>query len=632
MSSSIQIAPGVSVSCRGRRLRIKRILDLETVLAADEATGGLERFFIGDLTPADEMDAATDETEGADTDTEVMSVDKPDWEEANRRYALIEPLLKAARPTREMVEEQARAGGVHPGTIYRWIKAFRTTEHVSVLLPNKRGFKEGSIRLSQEVDAIVRATIEDFYLHKRKRSVSKTCEEVENRCRNAGLDPPHPNTVRNRIKAISEKEKKARREGARAAKQGSEPVRGSFPGADFPLAYIQIDHALLDIIVVDEESRRPVGRPWLTVAIDVFSRMICGFYVSLESPGALSTGLAIAHAILPKEKWLKQHNIETPWSVWGLPRTIHADNAKDFRGDMLKRACQEYGINTNFRLVATPHYGGHIERLIGTVATEIHALPGTTFSNPKARGDYDSEAQAVFTLDELDTWLATFFVEVYHQRLHSTLGMSPTQKYMQGVLGTKEQAGTGLQKRFTDETRLRLDFMPYFERTVQSYGVQIDNVEYYHDVLRPFINSTDPADPKKRNKRKFIFRRDPRNISRLYFYNPVLKRYSAIPYRNLSHPAASIWELRAAKKYLEAEGRRNIDENAIFAALKKLRTLEEKATKETKSIRRSKERRRINTSPAIPLLPPEKGVSSPTENTLSSRTNIKPFDEIEKIG
>jgi putative transposase len=630
MRSSIQIEPGVFVSCRGRRFRIKCILDLETVLASDEAAGGLERLFIKELSPADETGMVTDEMEETNTDTEIMSVDKLDWEEANRRYTLIKSLLKTPRCTREMVEEQARAGGVHLGTIYRWIKAFRCTETVSALLPNKRGFKEGKIRLSQEVEAIVQATIEDFYLHKQKRSVSKTCEEVETRCRNTGLAAPHVNTIRNRIAARSEKERIARRQGRKMARETFDPTRDNFPGADFPLSYVQIDHTLLDIMVVDEESRRSIGRPWFTAVIDVFSRMLCGFYISLDSPGAIATGLAIAHSILPKDKWLSQHNIGTPWLVWGFPRTIHADNAKEFRGEMLSRACQEYGIDTNFRLVATPHYGGHIERFMGIVATEIHALPGTTFSNPRDKGDYDSEAQAVFTLKELETWLTTFFVEVYHQRKHSALGMSPVEKYKQGVFGTKDQPGTGIPKIVTDETRLRLDFMPYFERSIQRYGVRIDKIDYYHDVLRPFIKAIDTSDTKNRRIRMFTFRRDPRDISRVYFYNPVLERYSVIPYRTLSHPATSIWEYRAAIRQLESEGRRNIDEDAIFAAIKKMRKLQDNATKETKLIRRSKERRRIHRTVGLPLTTPD---ARPASTNESEQTlDIKPFDEIEKIG
>lgn len=230
MSSSIQIAPEVSVSFQGRRLRITHILDLETILAADEATGALERLFIKDVAPADEAKAETDVDK---LDTELVTVDKKGWEEANRRYTLIKPLLEAPRRTREMVEEQARTGGVHPVTLYRWIDTYLCAERVSALLPNKRGFKKGQSRLSPEVEAVLNATIEDFYLNKQKHSVQDTCDEVENRCRNAGLPIPHPNTIRNRIAVLSEKAKIARRKGQRAASSAFDPVRGRFPGADF---------------------------------------------------------------------------------------------------------------------------------------------------------------------------------------------------------------------------------------------------------------------------------------------------------------------------------------------------------------------------------------------------------------
>lgn len=634
MSGIIEIKPGASVSCKGRLFCITKILDLETVLATDEVTGVPEMLFVKDLVSAD---ASQDEADGSEGDgvcegTELTSVDKNDWEEANRRYLLILPLIECSRRTRRMVEKQAKTGGVHVMTVYRWINIFLSTGQVSALLPNKRGFKKGQSRLPVEVVVITRTTIEDFYKKSQKHKASTICDEVEKRCLNAGLLAPHPNTVRKFIAEIADELKISRRTGLRAKKQVFDPVRGRFPGADFPLAYVQIDHTLLDIILVDEVTREAIGRAWLTIVIDVFSRMVCGFYVSLDPPGAHSAGLAIAHAILPKEKWLEQHGIETSWPVWGLPRTIHADNAREFRGTMLKRACQEYGIDTNFRPVATPHYGGHIERFLGTVATEIHALPGTTFSKPSDKGDYDSEAHAVFTLRELETWLATFFVEVYHQRKHSALGMSPAQKFMEGIIGTTDRPGTGFPKRITDETKLRLDFMPYFERTVQRYGVQIDKIEYLHDVLRPFINSVDPADPKRKTKRKFIFRRDPRNISRIYFYDPDRKRYSPIPYRNLALPPASIWEVRAAIRQLESEGRKNIDESSIFAAIRRMRMQQENAAKETKRVRRAKERRRIQGTAATPLMSPEQPAASADLDSPSSRADIEPFDEIEKVG
>jgi hypothetical protein len=49
---------------------------------------------------------------------------------------------------------------------------------------------------------------------------------------------------------------------------------GVFDSAQRPLDLVQIDHTKLDIIVVDDEQRLPIGRPWITLAIDVYSRMV----------------------------------------------------------------------------------------------------------------------------------------------------------------------------------------------------------------------------------------------------------------------------------------------------------------------------------------------------------------------
>ena len=35
-----------------------------------------------------------------------------------------------------------------------------------------------------------------------------------------------------------------------------------------PLQLLQMDHTLVDVVVVDEVDREPIGRPWLTLAIE----------------------------------------------------------------------------------------------------------------------------------------------------------------------------------------------------------------------------------------------------------------------------------------------------------------------------------------------------------------------------
>jgi len=629
MSQMINIVPGVTVEKGGQLYVITHLLDMEAVIAKDKETGRSDRLYIKDLlipTPKPNGEII----EKKNPDKELGLIEDKDWQEAQRRFALIRPLINVPRRTREMVAEQARAAKVHTATLYRWIDAYERTGRVSALLPPKRDGGRGVSRLSPEVEQILRATIEDFYISKRKPSIQLTCEKVEERCRNAGLPPPHPHTVRNRIAALTDRDKMERHRGSRAAQKHFTPAVSHFPGADWPLAVVQIDHTQLDIILVDDVHRRPIGRPWITVAIDVFSRMIVGFYISLDPPGGLSTGMCISHAILPKEKWLAKYDIATPWPCWGIPRTIHADNAKEFRGNMLKRACEEHSIDLQWRPVATPHYGGHIERLIGTLVKEIHKLPGTTFSNITERCEYDSDKAAVMTLSELEKWLAIFVVEVYHQRIHSALKMSPIRKYEEGIFGTKDRPGTGLPARIMDEDRLRLDFMPYIERTIQTYGVVIDEIHYYHDVLRRFVNAKDPDN--QHLKRQFVFKRDPRDISVIYFYDPELKEYYSIPYRDISHPALSLWELREVRRQLEKEGRENVDERLIFDAYERMRQQEEKAMRDTKKVRRARQRRTMNQQ----ILKPK---AADEHSTLEDRDSLHiglipdviPFDEMEEL-
>jgi len=473
-------------------------------------------------------------------------------------------------------------------TLYRWLNRFKASGQRSALLPDNPNGGRGQSRLSDAAETLLSASIEDHYLTAQKPSVAATYQELRRRCRQVDVKAPHVNTLRARIARIAGPVRLGRREGARAAHDRYDPVTGSFPNADWPLAVIQIDHTPADVLVVDDRQRLPIGRPTLTVAIDVFSRGVAGFYLALDPPCALSVGLCLARAILPKETWLARQGIDAPWPIGGLMDCVHADNAPEFRGAMLQRACAEYGIDLHWRPVGRPHFGGHIERLCGTLNQAIHTLPGTTFSNPAERGDYPSAQKAAMTLDELERWLAVYITQVYHQKLHQGLGMSPLKKYQQGILGDGERPGCGLRPLPADPERLRLDFLPYVERTVQPYGLRIDEIYYYHDVLKPWIHAARPG--AARAPRTFVVRRDPRDISTVFFFDPELKQYFPIPYRRLAAPSMSLWELREVRRRLKAEGRHSIDENALFAGYERLRLIEAQAIDTTQNRRRAQRR------------------------------------------
>ncbi len=617
----ISFIPGTEVLFVGRRHRIAQAVDFDEVLLRDIETKQVVRAKLSDLQVVQPMPAIPR--------PDLLSVTESDWSEAERRQAIILPLLGRRGRKRDDVVARAVEFGLHANTLYKWLKAYESAGLMTALLPKQQRKDKGATKLQAEVEAIIDDVIKTEYLTTQKKSKQWICNEVGRRCSAAGITPPHANTVRNRLKTLPAELTVAKRQGRKAAEQAYAPVEGRFPGADAPLAVVQIDHTKLDIVLVDDVHRRAIGRPWITLAIDVYSRMVAGFYVSFDPPGALAAGLCLAHAILPKDQWLAKRGIDGTWPFYGLPRKLHMDNAREFRGQMLERACRQYGIDIEWRPVAKPHFGAHIERLLGTLSTEIKTLPGTTFSNVKERGDYDSVGKAALTLSEFEEWLTTYVVKVYHLRMHSGIGMPPMAMYRKGIFGDERQPGVGLPARIQDEDRLKLDLMPFEERTVQDYGVVIDEIHYYSDVLRRWINAPDPQKPKY--KRKFMFRRDPRDISTIWFYDPEVGQYYAIPYRDTSHPSISVWELREAKKALEALGRQHVDERAIFDAYERMREIERLAQAKTAAVRRAQQRRKLGLEAPKPRGSATPPMAPADDVPPGNPPSIQPFDELDDM-
>lgn len=83
-----------------------------------------------------------------------------------------------------------------------------------------------------------------------------------------GFLPPSIRRLGRWLETKDQVELLRRREGAKK----SEPVFLPAPGgleAAAPLGIVQIDHTKVDLTVVDPVIRLPIGRPTLTLAIDV---------------------------------------------------------------------------------------------------------------------------------------------------------------------------------------------------------------------------------------------------------------------------------------------------------------------------------------------------------------------------
>lgn len=585
--SVLELSIGAWVRHGDRIYEIRSLLDHDSVVGRDPASGREKVLRVADLTPASDALVPYRELE---------EIGESDLAVARNRLEAIQPLLSPGIGRKE-VEQRAVETGVHFTTLYRWLSRYEATRTLEALVPRKSGRRRGETRLSGDVERIIQEVIEAVYLTRQRAPAQKVVLEVRRRCLEAGLKPPHSNTIRSRVAAVHPYKRLRQRGERKVAEERHTPAPGSFPGADYPLATVQIDHTPVDVILVDDEYRLPIGRPWITLAMDVFSRMATGFYVSFDAPSETSVAMCVAHSVLPKDDWLAGLGVDAAWPVFGLMDTIHVDNGVEFRSSNFRDACAMHGINLEYRPVRRPRFGGHIERLLGTLLKEIHDLPGTTFSSIKERGEYQPDKHAVMTLKEFEAWLATLICKVYHQRVHSGIGMPPLKKWEMGLFGDGKVLGRGLPSIPGDREVFLLDFLPRFRRTIQPKGVTIEGLSYYADVLRPWIGAFDPDNPK--SKRKFSFRRDPRDISLVWFLDPDLRQYFRVPFANQALPPMSIWEYRQARDLARQEGMKEVDERRVLDAVEELRERTRESAARTRKARRNLQKRREHTERAV---------------------------------
>jgi len=568
------------------------------------------------------------------SDVDIDSIAEEDWRVASDRFSKIRPLLESADQSRRAVEARAAEVSVDPATLYRWLSRYRSMDAISALIPFKRGWKTGNYRISEHAEKVIQGVIKNFYLKPERPSIQKAVREVHRLCEENHIERPSGSAIRARIARIPEHERLSRRGQAERARSKFNPVPGKFPGADYPLSVVQIDHTRVDIILVDDVHRKPIDRPWITVAIDVFSRMTVGYYLSFDAPSTTSVAMCISHAMLPKEEWLLLHEVESTWPVWGRPHKVHVDNGPDFRSQSLRQSCTMHAVDLEFRPVKQPRYGGHIERLQGTLLKEIHDIPGTTFSSVAERGEYDSEKRAVMTKDEFERQLIKLICNEYHRRPHSALGMPPLRMWELGIFGGAHIQGVGLPPRPSDRQTVMLDFLPSYTRTIQPDGVSID-MRYYAEALRPWIGAVDPDTGKAR---QHIFRRDPRDMSTIWFFDPDLKQYFKVPLADQSIPPFSIWEYRIAKAELAKLGYNPSDERAVFQSISERRAMVDESAAKTKKARKEAQRRVDHQKGKTPVAPAgNRTPTSPSQSTplpkappLSSLlTIVEAPDEIE---
>lgn len=271
----------------------------------------------------------------------------------------------------------------------------------------------------------------------------------------------------------------------------------------------EIDHTLLDVLVVDPVTGKVIGRPYITVVLDRRSRMVMAFLIHLAAPNTESVLRVIERAIRPKVAWLENHpEVENDWPARGLPLVIFPDNAAEFHALDSVLAFDELGIEILYPRSRGPQMKGAIERFFRTLAVAlIHCLRGTTFSNSRERGDYPAEERACLTLQELEALVLRWVVDVYHQKPHRGLyGKTPAEVWRAG-----ETERTPRLPNDLDALEAVLGLRRPATR-VHHYGIELDGQQYHCPELGELarrLGADARVDVRYRDELGYVWVRDP---------------------------------------------------------------------------------------------------------------------------
>jgi len=202
--------------------------------------------------------------------------------------------------------------------------------------------------------------------------------------------------------------------------------------ATAPLQRVELDHTVLDVMVLDDETLMPLGRPTLAIAIDAFTRCILGICIGFEPPCTSTVSQCLKSVFSPKERLLALvSDIENAWDCFGKIETLVLDQALENHALFLDRLALTQSIEILYCPRKTPWFKARIERFIGTLNSSVcHKIPGTTFSNIQQKGDYNPVCQAVCTMAGLKAAIIKWIVDIYHVRRHRVA----TSWYVQGTI------------------------------------------------------------------------------------------------------------------------------------------------------------------------------------------------------
>src|SRR6266852_2034713 len=373
---------------------------------------------------------------------------------AERRYAAIGPLLGKPGRTAAEVRGRGLAIGISERTLWNWLRWYEQAADIRALLPRGGSRRRGRPSRSQELHDIIAERLEARWLKRPPWPLTdvalEVIAEVERRHHERPSAEHIPLTrtpvgqvslpalvrmVQRQAKHIDAYERIAAQQGQVVARSHWDTNVGELH-VDRLLDRVDYDAARLPILVVDEQHRLVIGRPWLIFGVERKSGLPPGYFLSWEPPSYRSVMECLLFGILPKDTLNARFpSLLGVWECEGLPRAIAIDNGPEFANRHLDDGARQVDFDVLPCPVRVPWFKGIVEGFFSRLNRQLlRSLPGATFANVVERGNYDPAQHACLSMAALEEILVLFCVDYYPQRFNRHLGGRPIDLWRNDVI------------------------------------------------------------------------------------------------------------------------------------------------------------------------------------------------------
>jgi putative transposase len=392
------------------------------------------------------------------------------------------------------------------------------------------------------------------------------------------LDPPSPEALRLWIKGAECYDRYALRHGKRAA---SRRYRGQNRAiqATRPLEFVMFDHTRVDAWanVAGEDGETILQeRPWLMLAVDVFTRMILAAVLTYEPPSIYTVVLGLKQMVRPKKLFPKDlRGFKGVDDGWGHASNIIVDNGWENTEASFQTMCEGAGINVIWAPVRTPEYKCHVEHAFHVLNQDCwHRLPSGIPHKPHVMTQLglDPRAKADRGIEELrdGLWRA---IGQYHLRVNDGISMAPARAWREGL----EKHG----RRMIDDVTafdLLLGRVRYCQLTTS--GIRLDGQKFHdpgvtskllNDMLRYSKASAQRKAPNSTGTMFVLVTVTASTCGYIHVWNPRTRRNVRLPNINPTFSVLVSWdEAKAARKLADEENLAFCSDSEMLAVAMKL--------------------------------------------------------------